>query len=396
MIELCAFTGNRAEYGLFEPILSHLSSLEDFKVKLMVSGSHLQPKYGETRKEINVDLFEQVTNSPIEFSEDTSCYTSLAIADTIKKVSEYLKRSRPDFFLVYADRFESFAALVASTQMNIPTIHFEGGDKTEGGALDDSIRHAMTKLAHLHFVTNEDSANRVLRLGEEDWRVHNIGFGVIDRVKQGDFAKAEEIKESLNLDVDRPIVIFTLHSITTVPEESSYQVEACISALRKIIKDGVQVVATYPNNDVGSQIIIEKLEELRGEFGANFQLKKSLGIHLYHGLLALSERSGSRVVCAGNSSSGIKETPAFACPTINIGTRQEGRLRGENVIDVEFDNQSIVKAIQKGLFDDVFRDSCKTVVNPYYKGGAGPRAAEVIKRVSIMDRKILLTKKMTI
>ena len=158
-----------------------------------------------------------------------------AIGSGILSIGKTLQRIRPDIMVVYADRFEGFAAVIASSQMNIPTAHIEGGDLTEGGALDDSVRHAMTKLAHLHFTTNEQASNRLLAMGEEPWRVHTAGFPALDLINEGNFANPLEIEEMLKIDVNKPIVLFTQHSVTTEFDKASEQVSVSLLAIKELV-----------------------------------------------------------------------------------------------------------------------------------------------------------------
>jgi UDP-N-acetylglucosamine 2-epimerase (non-hydrolysing)/GDP/UDP-N,N'-diacetylbacillosamine 2-epimerase (hydrolysing) len=251
----------------------------------------------------------------------------------------------------------------------------------------------MTKLAHLHFTTNEDSMRRVLRLGEEPWRVFNVGFPAIDLIMRGDYASKDEVATKLDIDFERPIVVFTQHSITIEPQMARQQMQQCIQAIRQLISMGIQVILTYPNNDDGSSEMIEEIEDLRKESQENIRINKSLGRYMYHGVLALSKLEEVRLVCAGNSSSGIKETPAFGCPTVNIGSRQSSRLRGENVIDAVCEAPDIFEKIKVGLFDEKFRATCKMTSNPYYLGGASRKIVEVLSTVELSKK--LLRKKMT-
>jgi len=388
------FTGNRAEYGLQKPIIQAIKNHPALEYRLIVSGAHLDANFGNTIKEIQKDGFEIFAEAKISPLEMSRSFTSQSIASVIQEVSQILSILSPDFLLVYADRFEGFGALVASTQMNIPTAHIEGGDLTEGGALDDSIRHAMTKLAHLHFATNSESAGRILSLGEEPWRVHNVGFPAIDLIMAGDFAGASEVEAQLGLNLAKPIVLFTQHPVTTEPGDAQSQLEASILALLELLKRDVQVIVTYPNNDYGSEVMIAKIRELSDNEAGNLLIRPSLGRYLYHGVLALAKYSEVKIACVGNSSSGIKETPAFHCPTVNVGSRQDGRLRGDNVIDVGYDMNLIVQATLTCLFDDEFRTRCLNGVNPYYLGGASNRIADRLATIPINQD--LLRKRMTV
>ena len=393
-IIIAVFTGNRAEYGLQYPLLKAIEAHPDLDYKLLVSGAHLDSGLGNTLEEIQADGFHIDYEIEIEMGEDSETSTSRAIGSGILSISEALKDVKPDIMVVYADRFEGFAAVIVSTQMNIPTAHIEGGDLTEGGALDDSVRHAMSKLSHIHFTTNQKATNRVLAMGEEEWRVHTVGFPAIDSILDECYATPDEISKKLLLDLGSPIVLFTQHSITTEFEQSMEQIAPSLDAMKSLAKQGVQVILTYPNNDAGGQKIIEELNKIKSELIDNIQIHKSLGRHLYHGILALARDSELRVACVGNSSSGVKETPAFGCPAVNIGSRQKGRLRGSNVIDTDYDKIEIFNAVRECFDDKEFRLQCFLTNNPYYAGGAGKKMAKILAETKL--DKILIRKKMTL
>jgi len=391
---IAVFTGNRAEYGLQYPILRAIDRHPDLDYRLLVSGAHLDPNFGSTLDEIRADGFHIDAEVKIEMDAASLFATAQAIGSGILAISRVLNELKPDMMVVYADRFEGLAAVIAASQMNIPTAHIEGGDLTEGGALDDSVRHAMTKLAHLHFTTNQQATNRILAMGEESWRVHTVGFPAIDLISEGRFASAEEVAEKLGLDLSRPVILFTQHSVSTEFSQAAEQLAPSLVAIQRLAAEGVQTILTYPNNDAGGQAIIEQLD-IFGEAGIqDTQVRRSLGRHLYHGVLALARDSSLRVACVGNSSSGLKETPAFGCPTVNIGSRQEGRLRGENVLDADYDADSISAAMRRCLYDDDFRALCRRAENPYWLGDAGPKIAEVLATVPLDQR--IIRKRMTL
>jgi UDP-N-acetylglucosamine 2-epimerase (non-hydrolysing)/GDP/UDP-N,N'-diacetylbacillosamine 2-epimerase (hydrolysing) len=386
------FTGNRAEYGLQFPILRAVAADPRFAYFLLVGGAHLQQDFGSTVAEIEADGLRVHATIDIDMPHDTLFATAQAIGSGILSVSRVLDRLRPDLFVVYADRFESFAAMIAGTQMNIPTAHIEGGDYTEGGALDDSVRHAMTKLAHLHFATNEQARTRIERLGEEPWRIHVVGLPALDLVAAGEYAGADELQASLGLRLDRPIILFCQHSVTTEFDRAVEQIRPSLEALGRLSAEGYQVVATYPNNDAGGRRIIDELRAFGARGLDGVQVHKSLGRHRFHGVLNLIGRiTGGALV--GNSSAGIKETPAFGCACVNIGSRQQGRLRGLNVIDVGYSADAIAAAIRTAATDRAFIERCRTGENPYGAGDAGRRIADVLADVPLDAR--LLQKKMT-
>jgi UDP-hydrolysing UDP-N-acetyl-D-glucosamine 2-epimerase len=385
---IAIFTGNRAEYGLQYPIIKAIAADPRLDHSLLVSGAHLKQQFGRTLAEIEADGFRMHAEVQIDMPEDTLVSTAQAIGSGVINVSRALADLKPDFFVVYADRFESFAAMIAGTQMGIPTAHIEGGDYTEGGALDDSVRHAMTKLAHLHFTTNAQAAKRVLDLGEEPWRVFDVGFPALDLVKAGLYAQPDEVYERYHLDRDRPVLLFTQHSVTTEFEQAAAQVQPSLVALAEAGREwGCQIVLTYPNDDAGGRRIVAELEKFVAEHGAFAQLHQNLGRFYYHGVLNIAD------ACIGNSSSGIKETPAFHCPCIDIGSRQRGRLRATNVLDVGYDTPAIKEAIRRCLFDTSFKTSVDNVQNPYGAGNAGPRIAETLATIEITPH--LIQKRMT-
>lgn len=390
--KIAVFTGNRAEYGLQYPILRAIAADRRLDYFLIAGGAHLNQDFGNTVAEIEADGFHVYRQVDIQMDQDRLFATAQAIGAGVLSMSRILDDLRPDFLVVYADRFESFSAIIAGTQMNVPTAHIEGGDYTEGGALDDSVRHAMTKLAHLHFTTNRHAAERLLKLGEEPWRVFNVGYPALDLVAAGLYASPAEVAANLGLDVARPVILFCQHSVTTEFEDAGAQVAPSLDALTALAARGYQVVITYPNNDAGGRRIIDKLVELEARALPNIHITKSLGRHRFHGVLNLIGRAG-RGAFVGNSSAGIKETPVFGCPAVNIGSRQQGRLRADNVIDVSYDAGAIAAAIERCATDEDFRRQCRTCENPYGGGNAGPQIAEVLATMPINLQ--LLQKKMT-
>lgn len=389
------FTGNRAEYGLQYPILKAIQNHKNLDYRLIISGAHLDKKFGETIKEIKNDGFKIHARVKIEMSKYLNTFTPNAISSCVIGVAKVLSKIKPDIFLVYADRFEGFAAVIASTQMNIPTAHIEGGDITEGGALDDSVRHAMTKLSHFHFTTNLQATNRILSMGEEKWRVKTVGFPAIDLLAQGNYARKKELKSKYKIDLAKPIILFTQHSVTTEYSLSRKQLLPSLKALMSLSSKDIQIIITFPNNDVGGGIISSEFNKISSKRNPNIKIYKSIGRYNYHGFLALAKDSKQRVVCVGNSSSGIKETPFFGCPTVNIGSRQQSRLRASNVIDVNYNKDEIENAIKKCLYDKTFIKKCKAVKNPYGGGKSGEKIAKTLANIT-QSKKIILRKKMMI
>jgi UDP-N-acetylglucosamine 2-epimerase (non-hydrolysing)/GDP/UDP-N,N'-diacetylbacillosamine 2-epimerase (hydrolysing) len=380
---VAVFTANRAEYGLLYSVIQALGQAAGLDCKLIVSGAHLDDRFGSTQSEIDADgisISYKVAAAP---ADDSLAATARAIANGVDETVSALTELQPDWLLVYGDRFETFAAAIAGTQLGIPTAHLEGGDLTEGGALDDSVRHAISKLAHVHFPTNQQARNRLLAMGEEAWRINTISLPSLDSIKAGDFCSQSEVITRLQIDPAKPIVLFTQHSIATRAEDAGQQIAASLEALEILAAEGVQILITYPNNDAGSQVISDAIEVFAAESSSSVTLSKSLGRRLYHGVLALARNSDSTIVCAGNSSSSLKETPVFGCPSVNIGPRQDGRLRAENVIDAPHETAAIEQALRTALFDNDFRIRCREVIDPYGNGASGKTIAEVLSNTEM-------------
>ena len=392
MIKICIFSGNRAEYGLLSPIIKNLNESKKIKVFFIVSGSHVDKKFGETINEIKKDkikIYQTIKLFNSGRNKDKSDYTPKNIAEIVEKYSTCLRRIKPDYNLVYADRFESFGAIIASSQMNIPTIHIEGGDKTEGGTLDDSVRHAMTKISHIHITTNDNAKKRIIKLGEEKWRVKNFGYSAMDYVKLKNYAKKSEIEDRLKIKITKPIVLFTQHPIPMENENIQNNFEKILHAIKKLSKLNIQIIITYPNSDYGGKKIIERINRLKGI--KNIKIVSSLGRYLYHGVLALNNKN-IKVVCAGNSSSGIKETAIFKCPVVNIGPRQNGRFRSSNVFDVKYDDKQIYETIFKCINDEKVYKKCLKTKNLYGGGSTGKKIKKFIENLKISKTKILIKK----
>ena len=392
MIKICIFSGNRAEYGLLSPIIKNLNESKKIKVFFIVSGSHVDKKFGETINEIKKDkikIYQTIKLFNSGRNKDKSDYTPKNIAEIVEKYSTCLRRIKPDYNLVYADRFESFGAIIASSQMNIPTIHIEGGDKTEGGTLDDSVRHAMTKISHIHITTNDNAKKRIIKLGEEKWRVKNFGYSAMDYVKSKNYAKKSEIENKLKIKITKPIILFTQHPIPMENENIQNNFEKILHSIKKLSKLNIQIIITYPNSDYGGKKIIEKINRLKGM--KNIKIVRSLGRYLYHGVLALNNKK-IKVVCAGNSSSGIKETAIFKCPVVNIGPRQNGRFRSSNVFDVKYDDKQIYETIFKCINDEKVYEKCLKTKNLYGGGSTGKKIKKFIENLKISRKKILIKK----
>ncbi len=366
------FTGSRSEYGLLVPVMRAVDADANLDLRV-ISGD---PSPGQPE-------FPIAAHVPIIRSDETPGSTPRAIGDGVLGLTKALDDLHLDALVIYGDRFEAFAAMIAATQRGLAVAHLEGGDLTQGGTLDDVVRHAMSKLAHLHFPTNAAAADRLRTMGEEDWRITTAGFPPIDLIEAGDFATPDEVTDALGLRVDQPLVLFTQHPISTAPQTAKPEIAACMTALSQARQNlGAQIILTHPNGDVGSDAIIHALDAFAVTH-PDTVLRKTLGRRLYHGVLNVCGQGVG--VCVGNSSSGLKETPAFKCPTVDIGPRQTGRLRGENVLHVGCEAGAVFQAIQTALTDHSFRARVKEAKNPYGQGKAGSTIARVLASTDLTD-----------
>jgi UDP-hydrolysing UDP-N-acetyl-D-glucosamine 2-epimerase len=270
---------------------------------------------------------------------------------------------------------------IAAMELNIPLVHLFGGDLSQGG-VDEPVRHAVTKLANIHFASNQQSADRIIKMGEEPWRVHNVGSPVIDLIRQGRFTPPDEVCRKFSLNPGEPILILLQHSVTWQVEQTAQQINATLAALDSL---GYQTVAVYPCADPGYETIIRALSTFASR--PFVRLHKNLEFADFWGLMNIA---GALV---GNSSAGVMETASFRIPAVNLGIRQEGRLRADNVLDVDHDPDQIVGAIRTALYDQGFRARVKNCSSPYGDGHAAEKIVRVLNDVPLNDK--LIRKLMT-
>lgn len=380
MKTVAVFTGNRAEFGLQTPLLIELKNSKEFNLVLIVGASHVDPEFGLTIEEIEKTGFESNYKLDFKHKVDELSQNPKTIAEGISLISEVLKEISPDLFIVYADRYEGFAAIIASTQMGILTAHIEGGDVTEGGTFDDSVRHAMTKLSHIHFTTNKLASTRIAQLGENPDYIFEVGLPAVDLIAQSQFTNKDEIIAKYELKEKEKVIVFTQHPIPVDKDSIKNEFVEIEKSLADL--SDTKVICTYPNSDIGGKEIIQYLESWDKKYN-HINLYKSLGRDDFHGLLNLNNSSSISVCYLGNSSAGIKETPALKCPAIIIGDRQKGRLHSTNVLFTVASNKSISQAIEKVFNDLEFIDSYKNCLNPYGSGDMGKKTIKILSNLDI-------------
>lgn len=367
--KVCVVTGTRADYGLFYPLLKRIKKDDLFDLQIIAAGMHLSPEFGYTYKEIEADGFRIDEKVDMDLSSDTEAGISNSIGTGIAGFADVFSRSKPDILLLLGDRFETLAAAISAFIAKIPIAHLHGGELTEG-AIDDSFRHAITKMSLLHFTSTDEYRNRVIQLGEAPDRVFNVGALGIDNIKETKLLSKDELENDLGCEFGNRTAIVTYHPVTLENNTSKEQFSELLGALNNITD--LNIIFTKPNADTDGRVIIELIDDhvIRNpERTASFT---SLGRLRYLSALNCAD------LVIGNSSSGIIEAPSLGIPTVNIGDRQKGRIRAESVIDCSPEKESIGAAIEKA-FSDEFRKLCTVVKNPYGDGIASEKILGILK-----------------
>ena len=379
--KVAVVTGTRAEYGILCPVLRAVEQHPKLQLLLIATGMHLSHEFGYTVQELEKDGFNIEAKVDMLLSNDTSAAMSKSVGIGIIGLAQTWEQVEPDVIVVLGDRVEPLAAAISGSYMNIPVAHIHGGDTGKGG-LDESARHAITKFAHIHFPATRKSAERIIAMGEDRWRVHTVGSPALDTILNEPLLPPEVIARSLGLGLSQPVILVLQHPVTTQVEEAPEQMRQTLQA---VVEFQYPTVVIYPNSDAGGRRMMDVIKQYEGyPFIKTF---KSLPRREY---LSLMRVAG---VMVGNSSSGIVEAPSLGLPVVNIGIRQEGRERGQNVTDVAHDRAQVLNAIGKALTDKEFLARVKRCKSPYGDGKTGPRIAEILSKTKDTPR--LLQKQIT-
>lgn len=378
--KIAVFTGTRAEYGLLYWIIKGIHESKTNELQLYVGGTHLSEKYGYTINQIEKDGFPIKHKLDFLDSSDSSKGIAKSLSSALIQAEETFSHNNPDILIVLGDRYELLSICQAAMLRRIPIAHIHGGEITEG-AMDDAIRHSISKMSHLHFTSTEIYRSRVIQLGEAPEKVFNVGAPGIDNIKYLKLLDRNTLAKSINFDFESAFFIVTYHPVTLYKEGGIGALKNLLRVL-KTFKD-YNLVISYPNADPHNQKLINLLELFHKKYPSKVYLAKSLGQLNYLSLLKNCE------LVIGNSSSGIIEAPSFNKPTINIGTRQSGRIKGGTVIDCDEAKISIKNAILKGLSEN-FKKKCISEVNPYGSGEASIKILDILNKTPL-DK--ILTKK---
>jgi len=377
---ICVVTGTRSEYGILRLLLKKILKSKKLELILVVTGMHLLKKFGNTISQIIEDKIPISKKIPMYIeNDDNEMNLGKAVGNVIKTFTEVFFELKPDLLLILGDRYEPFAAVIAASTLSIPIAHIHGGDNVFRGQIDEQIRHAITKFAHIHFPATQKSAKRIELMGEEKWRIHMVGSPSIDMIYQEKLLNKLEICKKFNLDSKKPLILCIQHPYVFESKQAGDQMRNTLNILKEM---GLQTIIVYPNNDPGFELIIKEIETSRKY--NNFKIYKNLDRTDYLSLLKNSN------LLIGNSSSGIIETPIFKLSTINIGDRNRGRETAENVINIPSNYRKIKEAVKLALSDD-FKKSCEKAKNPYGDGNASERIVKILENLKI-DKNLLIKK----
>ena len=381
MKKLSILTATRAEYGLLKTIIEKFNDVPEFDVRVVVTGAHLSPEFGLTYKEIEDDGIAIDEKIEMLLSADSPAAISKSMGLAMISFADYFERLKPDMLIVLGDRYETLAVCTVAMNQRIPIAHLYGGETTEG-AVDESIRHAITKLSHLHFTSTDEYRKRVIQLGEEPDRVFCVGAVGIENILNQVLMDKNELETAINFNLDKPYSMVTFHPVTLEDNNSTAQFQALLDVCSKY--QDMYFIFTKANADANGRII-NKMIDSYIEKNNNAKAFTSLGMTKY-----LSAMKYCALVI-GNSSSGILEAPSFGIPTINIGDRQKGRLQANSVINCQPQFEEIEKAMEHALTEET-KNKAKNTINPYGDGHTSEKVVGAVKDYLLND-KIELKKK---
>ena len=372
--KIAFFTGSRADYGLMKPLMERVIGDKNIIFSLIVTGSHLEKRFGNTWKQIQKDGFKISSKFKILSDDDSPTGISQSLSRAVRKTSEVLHSLNPDLLVILGDRYEALAAAQAAMIHKIPIAHIHGGESTFG-LIDEAIRHSISKMSHLHFVSCQRYKKRLIQLGEKPNSVWNVGAIGYDNLITTNFLKTNELEKTLKISLKPPIFLFTFHPVTleNIDEEIIF---------KKIIKNHLKfngsIIITGANADTWGRKIRQGTESLKLKKTTNIFYFESLGSNIYSSLMNVSD------LVIGNSSSGIIEAPYIGTPSLDIGERQQGRIKAPSVLHTNYNSKQIFFSIKKGLSKD-FKNIAKRKKTPYGKKGASKKIHKIITNVNLQN-----------
>jgi len=372
---VAVITGTRAEYGLLKITMNKIKQDNNLHLKLIVTGAHLSPFYGNTFQQILDDGFEIDAKVDLLISSDSPSAIAKSIGVGVISFAQVFQQLKPDIILFLGDRYELLAAASAAIPFNIVIAHIAGGEITEG-AIDERIRHSITKLSHLHFACAEIYKSNIIKLAEEAWRVHNVGHPCLELIESLNLLSKDDFIKKYDLDPLKKNYLVTLHT-TTLNSEASEIIQ--VTDFFKVIKNisDANIILTYPNSDTNSHIILDEIDKLKDH--DNIKIVPNLGTFNYLSFMKFCD------LVIGNSSSGLVEGPYFKVPVINYGDRQKGRIKAINIIDCEANEQSLLKAFDKVFNDKNYQEALKHTKSLYGTGKTSNLIVEILSNIEINE-----------
>lgn len=353
--KICIITGTRAEYGLLKPLIDKIFHSKDLELQLVVTGMHLSPEFGLTYKEIEDDGYPIISKIEMLLSSDTSVGITKSMGVALIGFADYYEQYQPNLVVILGDRYEMLAAATAAMVANVPIVHIHGGELTEG-VMDESIRHSITKMSHIHFTSTEEYRNRVIQLGEQPQFVYNVGALGIENIKNIKLLDKATLEKQIGFQFTAKTIMVTYHPVVMENISTKKQFADILDVIHA--HNEISVIFTKANADMDGRIINEMMDEFVKEHQERCAVYTSLGQLKYLSALQFCK------AVVGNSSSGIIEVPSFGIPTVNVGDRQRRRLHAESVLNCGNDKIEIETALMKALSDEVAK-KVKNVRNPY-------------------------------
>ena len=372
--KIMVLSGKRGGFGAMKPMLRMIRDADDLDLQLVLTDQHVDTRFGATAAEVARD-FDIASAVPLEQQDDRPLSRAQALGRCTTRMAEALARLNPDIVVLYGDRGEVLAAALAATTLLLPIAHIQGGDVS--GSLDEPMRHAVTKLAHLHFPSTEQSAERIRRMGEQDWRITIVGDNHVDPIVQGEYESAATVRGMLGLAPDEPVIVVLQHSETTAPAAAFDQMTETLEAVRAT---GIACVVIHPCSDTGYEGVLRAIGDLARP--PQFRVHVNLDAPIFWGLLSTA------TALVGNSSAGLIEAPYFRLPAVNVGRRQAGRAHAENVIHADHDRIVIGKAIENAM-SPKFRTLAANCRRPFGDGQSFRRIVDKLRSVPL-DRQLLV------
>ena len=373
-MKICVITGSRSEFDLLKNLIIEIKKDNFFDLKLFVTGAHLSKYFGETIKYIkkNKLKIDKIIDVGIKNDDISSISNSFSIG--IKKFSYIFNKINPDAILILGDRYEIFSCAISACLNRIPIIHIHGGERTEG-LIDEGIRHSITKLSHLHFVSTNEYKKRVIQLGESKDRVYNVGSLGVEAIKKTKLMSKKELQEELNIIFKGKVALVSYHPETLEKSKNTKNFDNFLNSLKKL--RNFTFIFTMPNADLGYKYIVNKFKKFVKK-NHNSIFVKSLGHRKYFSLCKYSD------IVIGNSSSGIIEIPSFKKPTLNVGSRQDGRLKSGSIIDCSHNTNEILKKVTLAFSKKFYRKT-KKIKNPYFNGNTSKKIKNIIKKTNFKN-----------